>query len=140
MKQPYQYLLMAIALIVLVWAIGFHPSTVSAQGGTVLIVTPADLIGDAAAHQLFPLGGTARWVSVIACGSTNCTATNAAPIRLGDSSTSATRGQPIAPGGSFFLPSMAADPREGVPEQLWNLSSLYYYAASGDKISVAWSK
>lgn len=114
------------------------PRSVTAQGGTVAITSPVDITGDAAAHQLVSAGGTARWVSVVTCGSTNCAAANASPVRIGDSNVSATRGQPIAPGGTFFFPALPADSREAIQQHFYNLGSLYYYAASGDKISVAW--
>ncbi len=108
--------------------------------GTAVIHTLADITGDAATHAVFSTGGTARWVSIVTCGSTNCASANASPVRIGDSNTSATRGQPIAPGGSFFLPVLASDTREGQTMHLYNLSSIYYYAATGDKISVAWGQ
>ncbi len=107
----------------------FLLATLAFSQGTGTIHTPADITGDASAHQMFTSATSALWVSFIAPSG------NGAVVRIGDSTTSATVGQPIAAGGSFFMPVRHAPGREG----LYDLTSLYYYAGSGDKISVAWS-
>lgn len=104
-----------------------------AQSGTVRPTTVADLTGDAASHQL-ATSGQARWVQFVAL------AANGAAIRIGDSNVSATRGTAVAAGGGFMLPPVSNDNRESTQDHFYNLSSIYYYAGSGDKITVTYAQ
>lgn len=78
--------------------------------------------------------GTARWIQII------CPAANSAVVRLGDVNISATQGLPIAAGGGMLYPPLPANPIIRGSNQLYDLSTLYYRAASGDKVSIVWSK
>ncbi len=101
--------------------------SVGAQTATV--TTLAQITGDAATHQI-ATSGTARWVQI------NALTGNGAVIRVGDSATSATRGLPIAAGAGMMYPPMPIDTRVSNQASLYRVSTLYYYAASGDKLNV----
>lgn len=100
---------------------------VLAQSGTIAETVLADITGDAAAHPLSTfIPKYVRIVDVIAA------AGNGAAVRLGDSSTSSTRGKPLAAGAAYrYAESLLGRP--------WDASKIYYYAASGDKITVSYS-
>ncbi len=92
----------------------------------ILIVSPAEITGDSAAHAL-GTSGVARWIQIIAPSG------NSAVIRIGDSNTSASRGLPIAPGGGIMLPPTSQAPG-------YDLTRVFYYATTGDKVNIAWAK
>lgn len=118
MKQ----LLLALVLLTAAFAQRPAPTTV------------ADITGDGSSHQLSTSTGQVRWVQFVAL------AANGAAIRIGDSSVSATRGTAVAPGGGFMLPPIPADPRDDYLRNFYNLNSIYYYAANGDKITVTYAQ
>lgn len=94
--------------------------------------TMADITGTGAAVRI-QTSGTARWVEIVA------QAGNAANVRFGDSAVTAARGIPIVPGAGQFLPFIP--PRTGMnASNLYDLSSIYVYVASGDKVSVIWAQ
>lgn len=97
------------------------------QSGIVAPVSYPEITGDAATHQL-ATSGTCRAIQIIAPSG------NAAVVRIGDSTTSATKGLPVAAGGGLFMPPLDSDQRESVQQHLYNLSAFYYYAASSDKL------
>jgi hypothetical protein len=102
------------------------------QTGYVAPVTMADITGDNAAHKL-QASGSAKWVQFVAQSSNTGTA------RVGDSTCSATRGIPLAASTGFMFPPIPSTPGQAVPgAQLYDLASIYYYAATGDKLSVTW--
>lgn len=105
----------------------------SAQTGLVVPTTLADITGDAAAHKVAS-SGTARWVQFIAASG------NAAVVRVGDSNVSTTRGLPIAAGAGQMFPMLNGDQRSSVNQQYYDLSTIYYVAAIGDKVSIVWVK
>lgn len=92
---------------------------------TIAIVTVPDITGDAANHAVST--GTARWIQFVA------PAANAANVRVGDSNISSTRGIPIPPGGSMFLPE---SPDLGLG---YDLANVFYRATTGDIVSIAWA-
>lgn len=64
------------------------------------------------------------WVQLIAPSG------NAAVVRFGDSTTSATVGLPIAAGGGYNTPVCSTCS--------YTLAGMYVYVANGDKVSIAW--
>ncbi len=118
-------------LMVIFLTIAPRTQAQSAPGtGRAIMVSGADIAGDGSAHVLGT--GVARWVQV------NCAAANSAAVRLGDSNTSATRGAPMPAGGGMMLPPIPSAPTYQAPDQYYDLSKIYYYAANGDKISLVW--
>jgi hypothetical protein len=120
---------LAVALLICmgVWSlatiIGGHlQNAVHAQG--VAVSVAADITGDGSAHAITS-SGTARWVLIIAHS------TNSATARCGASTTSSTRGFPIAAGGGLMLPP-------ALNQDFFPLAQVYCYAANGDKLSVGW--
>lgn len=101
------------------------------QGGTVVPTTVTDFVGDGVNHRI-AASGSARWVIFIAA------ATNAAVVRVGDSTINANRGARIAPGGGLMFPEPAAESRTSIPEHRYDLSRIYYRAAVNDRLSVIW--
>lgn len=106
--------------------------TLLAQTGVVAPTTIADITGDAASHQL-ATSGQARWLQFVA------PAANSAAIRIGDSNVGASRGTYVAPGGGFMMPVLESDSRESTTQHFYKLSSIYYYAGSGDKITITYA-
>jgi len=92
-----------------------------------LIVVPAEITCDSAAHAV-STSGLALWVQLIA------PSTNSAVVRFGDSSVSATRGFPIAAGGGYNTPVVS----QGSPR--YDLTKLFYYCTTGDKVDIGWAK
>lgn len=93
-----------------------------------LIGTISDITGDGSAHRLSTTSIGARWVQIVALSG------NGAVVRIGDSNVGSSRGTPIAAGGGFMLPT----PNGGFPS--YDLSTIYYYAANGDKLAVTYGK
>lgn len=87
-------------------------------------VSPAELTGNSAA-QVVAAVGEALWVLFVAPSG------NSGVVRVGDSNVSATRGIPIAAGTGFMLPFS-----QGLIG--YDLSKLYWYAASPDKVNIIW--
>lgn len=92
---------------------------------TMIVTTVADITGDGAAHALKANYTAARWVQIVA------PAANTAAVRFGDSNTSASRGIPIAAGGSMYL-------GESQKSSPYDLATLYYYAANNDKLTLTY--
>ena len=92
-----------------------------------LIVTPAEVTCDSAAHAV-GTSGSAVWVQLIA------PTTNSAVVRFGDANVSATRGLPIAAGGGYNTPVLG----QGNPR--YDISKLFYYCTTGDKVDIGWAK
>lgn len=111
----------AVLLVLALWS----------QGPSAKPTSIPDITGDAATHQL-QSSGFAKWVLIIPL------AANSAKVRIGDSATSATRGAEVAPGGGLFMPPFPIDTRQSVQQHRYDLSAIYYFAATGDKISVIW--
>ena len=90
-----------------------------------------DITGTGATVQLTASSITVRWVQLVTPTG------NAAVVRWGDSNVSVSRGAIIAPGGGQFVPPIP--PNQNAPSQnTVNLSTLYLYIASGDKVSVTY--
>ena len=93
----------------------------------------SDIAGDGAAHALRPAGTLARWVLIVADPA------NASAVRIGGSAVSATNGTRMAAGAGLFMPPIAPDARQAVDSNtLYDMSTMYYFVASGDKISLIW--
>ncbi len=101
--------------------------TLGAQGAR--ITTLADITGDGAAHAITSVSTNARWVLFISPPANSATA-----IRVGDVNISSTRGAPMAAGGTLFYPSMATGDRA----YAYDLATIYYLVANGDKLSIQW--
>lgn len=86
-----------------------------------------EVTGDAATHQL-AASGTCRIIQFI------MPAGNGAVVRLGDSTTSISKGLPLAAGSGYTLQPLPSDARVGVDQRYYDLSTWYYYAATGDKL------
>lgn len=87
----------------------------------------AEITGDSSPHQLASTG-TCRSIQFI------MPTANTAAVRIGDSTTSSTKGVPIAAGAGLFLPPLTLDTRGGADQRYYDLSALYYYAVTGDKV------
>lgn len=124
-------LAMAFMGFVLGWLWDPFGRVASAQGGLVVVTSPADVSGSSTAVQI-ATSGTARWIQVIA------PAANSNVVRCGDSTVTATRGLPIAAGGGFMFPTIPPDTRQAVNQHYYSLSTVYCFISSGDKASFAW--
>jgi len=91
-----------------------------------MIVSPAEITCDSAAHAV-STAGIARWVLFVA------PAANAAVVRVGDSNAGASRGIPIAAGGGYLLPVVSGFPG-------YDLTKIFYYCTSADKVNISWAK
>jgi hypothetical protein len=92
-----------------------------------LVHNIADITGDGSAHPLIAsnVRTPACWLEI------NATAGNSAAVRIGDSTTSATSGTPVASGAGQLFPPIGTT-------QYMDLSQIWYYAANGDKFSVTY--
>lgn len=126
--SDFQLSLIATALLITSLLL-FQPwsGPVSAQA-LVQVSSATDITGDGAAHALQSSKTTARWVVVISAS------TNSAVIRLGGSTVSSSQGAAIAVGGGFMCPPIPAG------SVYYDLNALYYYAATGDKLTVIWGR
>jgi hypothetical protein len=88
--------------------------------------TRTEITGTDAAVQLSTTG-TAVWVQIIAGSG------NASPVRVGDSTVTATSGVRLVPGSGQMLP-----PLGGAYSATYSLNAIYVYVANGDKVSVLW--
>ena len=96
-------------------------------------VTIADIAGDGAAHQITSAAGTrASWVQFVA------PSTNSGIVRIGGSAITTTRGIPIAAGGGMFYPPLPADARDNSSDRRYDLTTVYYLIAVGDKLSISY--
>jgi hypothetical protein len=85
-----------------------------------------DITGASAAAQFSTVPLRASWVQVV------CPSGNAANVRIGGPEVSATRGLPLPPGWSGqLMPVQGADKFNN-----YDLSTIYYYATTGDKLYV----
>jgi hypothetical protein len=82
-----------------------------------------DLTGNGSVQQVSSIGGTCRWVQFVALPG------NQAAIRIGDVNVGPGRGIMVEPGIPYLTPPAAG--------YSFALGSLYFYAASNDKLSVA---
>lgn len=89
------------------------------------IVNPADIPGDGVAHVV-DVNNIARWVSFTSVSGSGV-------IRVGDSNVSTSRGQPIAGGGTYYLPDLVGRPG-------YDLSQIYYLVPIGTTMSIQWLK
>jgi len=96
-------------------------------GAQTLIRVPAEVTCDSAAHAV-STSGLAVWVQFIA------PAANSAVVRVGDSNVSATRGFPIAAGGGYNTPVLG----QGNPR--YDLTKIFYYCTTGDKVVIGWAQ
>lgn len=109
---------MRLAVLLLLLAFGLWAQT--------LIVSPAEITGDSTAHAV-STAGVARWIQFVA------PSTNSFAVRVGDSNTGSARGIPIAAGGGYMMPYLQSAPG-------YDLTKIYYYASTGDKVNVSWAK
>jgi len=121
-------ILATVALLIA--TIGHAP--VSAQGGNVVLTSPAQVTGSGIAVKV-AASGTARWLNVSAGSS------NSATVQCGDSNVSATRGTPISAGGALFFPPMPFDSRLSISMGYYSLSTIYCYIGSGDTVQYTWA-
>ena len=106
-----------------------RPIPVQAQGTSATPGSMADVTGDGAKHQFTTAITGARWIQFICAAGNSGTA-----VRIGDVNISATRGDTCAAGGGVFVPEPVTSPRT------YDLSTWYYLAQSGDKVSITYGK
>jgi hypothetical protein len=108
-------------------------ASLSAQYVLMAPVSLADITGDAAAHQIAS-SGTARAITICAL------AANTAVVRLGNSSITTSKGFPVAAGGcaGYLEVNGGGDAGGQIRPARWDLSSIYYLAATGDKVSISY--
>lgn len=107
--------------------------------GLVQPFSGTDKSGTSSAQQV-AASGYARWVLFVTCqtGTVGCTA-NANAVRVGGSNVSSTVGAPIAPGGGLFFPPVPVDFQQPVQtNNYYDLTAIYVYVVTGDKVSVLW--
>lgn len=97
-------------------------STIYAQNAAV-VTSLADLAGNNAAQQIATVG-VGYWVQITA------PSTNLSVARCGDVNVSATRGNYIAAGAGQMYPPVG---------YAYNLSSIYCYVATGDKVTLTYA-
>jgi hypothetical protein len=107
----------------------YQPPAVQAQGGAVAPLN-ISISGTGATVQVYPAGGLALSIQYIA------PTTNAAAVEVGDATTSATSGCPVAPGGGLFKAPIPVDVRLAPQQHYYNLASQYAYIANGDTLRV----
>ena len=92
---------------------------------TLHVFSLTDITGTGATVALATTG-TARFCQLVALP------TNSSGIRLGDSTTTASRGSYIAPGGGQFIP-----PSPGVnnASSVFQLNAVFVYIANSDKLT-----
>ena len=125
MKRSAPLLLLVALLLALCGRLARDVPNSQAQS-TVTLGTLADITGDGSAHALGT--GTARWIII------DCASTNSAAVRLGDLNVGASRGTACAAGGGFFYPPLT------VGSNLYDLSKIYYRAASSDVLRVQFAQ
>lgn len=86
----------------------------------------AEITGDAATHT-FAASGVCKAIQII------LPAGNSAVVRVGDSTTSVSKGLPLAAGSGLWLAPLTSG-KGGQEQQYYSLADLYYYAATGDKV------
>lgn len=86
------------------------------------------ITGDGSAHALSATPQPAKWVQIVA----ESVASVATPIRVGGVAVSSTEGAPLyQQGASQFFPQ---DPTDSTAR--YDLGTMFYFAASGDKLTV----
>lgn len=110
---------MRIACLVVLFALSLLAQT--------RITVPVEINCDSTSHAV-STSGLVAWVQVIA------PAANAAVVRFGDLSVGASRGFPIAAGGGYNTPVLPP----GSPR--YDLTQLFYYCTTGDKIDIGWAQ
>lgn len=99
-----------------------------AFGQANLVIFPlSDITGSGATVHL-SASGTARFCQLIALPA------NASAIRVGDSTTTISRGAAIAPGGGQFIPPSPGPSGQQAP--VFQLSGTYVYIANSDVLTV----
>jgi hypothetical protein len=101
-------------------------SALALAQSTLILFPLSDITGSGATVAL-STSGTARFCQLIALP------TNAAAIRLGDASTTISRGAAIAPGGGQFIPP---SPGQNSAAPVFQLNAVFVYIANGDKLTV----
>ncbi len=103
-----------------------------AQTGSVAPTSPVTITGDGTVHQL-AVSGSAKWVVFVA------EAGNIGVARVGDSTINATKGIPLAATAGYMYPPLSPNQFEQASNRLYDLRAIYYYASSGDKVTVQWA-
>lgn len=95
------------------------------------VINLAVFTGDGSVHPISPTYQQAKWVQIVA----ESIASASAPARVGGPAVTAAIGEPLyQQGASQFWPQDTTDRTEH-----YELSSKFYFAASGDKISVSYA-
>lgn len=119
--------LAVIAIGVLVGVVFISPYSASVQAQNISTVTSAaDITGTGAAVALQASSTRARWVQIV------CLTGNSAVVRVGDSSVTASRGIAVAAGSGFMFPIQQST------NQYYDVSTLYAYIGSNDKVTIIW--
>mgnify|MGYP001436810828 CR=1 FL=1 len=117
--------LCALCILMLGARVWMGADAAQAQAGTGLLVAMGDITGAGATVPISSTAGAhADWCQFVA------PSTNAAVVRWGDATVSASRGAVIAPGAGQMLPWRG---------KVYWLTSIYVYAGAGDKLTITCS-
>ena len=94
-------------------------------------VTRADVSGASTTVQISTTG-SARWVQLLV------PSTNTGVSRWGDASTTVSRGGTLPAGSGQMLPPLPV--ASGNQVQLYDLTSIYVYVATGDSLTAVWGQ
>jgi hypothetical protein len=101
----------------------------------VAIKSAPDVTGTGVAVKVFPASaGPARSFLIIADPA------NSAAVRCGDSLVSSTQGSKIAAGAGWGWGSPGVDSRQPVQNYFFDISTVYCFIASGDKVSLSYAQ
>jgi hypothetical protein len=108
-----------------------------AQSGTVTVTPLPDIVGASTTIQLAG-SGACKFVIFIAWS------TNTGTIRIGDSTTSSTKGATLPPGSGLMLPAIP-QPYGAVSsgQQLYDMTKIYYWVLGGgtpDKLTILYGQ
>lgn len=90
------------------------------------MVNLADIAGAGTTVQLATTNATARWIDFVVTGT--------GTVRVGDSTTTSTKGIPISAGSAYTTPAMYEV--NGAPP--YSLAAFYAYVPAGATLSVAY--
>lgn len=103
-----------------------------------ILITPADVVGDGAVHTLASISGAptkCKWFQFIGISIAN----SSTPGRLGDSHVSLDTLSPVAEGRGITIPANGGQfsPPVALAMEFYDLTQIYYVLASGDKAQFA---
>jgi hypothetical protein len=101
-----------------------------AQSGTVTVTPLPDVVGASTTTQLAS-SGSCKFVIIIAWP------TNTGTVRVGDSTTTSSKGATLPPGSGLMLPALPSFLGQvSSGQQSYDMTKIYFWIATSDKISV----